>query len=600
MDGPVRRARARRIAVFAGATATLVTATALPAFAHASFPSSSAFGFAPNTQGGTGAVGAAPPYPAGTTQTVYLRAPFEQTEPHNGADDTTVDVRAIVPAGWTNPMCGPAKKQINNASTNNTNQPADNVAGWSCELTEQGGRQVVHWSGPQVTPPATAADSAQFFVFSVTTPSPAAQTTYNGTLGTEGFIVDQRYASGETMHWIPNAEFPGTPPEGSTISVAGGLARTVAAADLLGYTGVQPSRILDTREDLGLAGTFGNGQTRNLTVTGVGGVPVGAKAVVLNVTVTGGDHTSDLRLWPAGQPQPTVSNLNWTAGQTIPNLVMVKVGDAGQVSIRNNEGNVQVIADVVGYYTGGGDVFTGVQPDRILDTREDLGLADAFGEAQTRNLTVTGVGGVPDTATSVVLNVTATGGDHASDLRLWPAGQTQPEVSNLNWVAGETFPNLVVVKVGDLDQVSIRNNEGNVDVIADVVGYFQPTTGDKYAALQPSRILDTRDDLGLAGPFGDAQTRNLTVTGVGGVPDTATAVVLNVTVTGGDHASDLRLWPAGQTQPEVSNLNWVAGETFPNLVVVKVGDLDQVSIRNNEGNVEVIADVVGYFVPPPA
>ncbi len=597
------RRRAIRLLAGAGAVAVGIGATALPALAHASFSSSATFGFAPNVLGGTGLAGAAPPYAAGTTNTVYLRVPFEQTEQFNGSDDTNVSVEAIVPEGFTNAQCGPTRKSVKNETTSNTNQPGDLVSGWDCHVHEEDGNTVIHWTGPQVVAPVTAADSAQFFVFTITTPSPDAQTTYNGTLGTEGFIVDQEYASGEKMHWIPNAEFPGTAPVGSTTVVAGGLARTVSGAVFGSYTGLQPSRILDTRDSVGLAGPFGADQTRDLTVTNFGGVPANATSVVLNVTATSGTETSNLRVWPAGQPQPEVSNLNVGAGETIANLVKVRLGTDGKVSIRNQSGNVAVIADVVGYYGPTGSMYNGVQPARVLDTRDDVGLADPFAPAQTRDLSVIGVGGVPVGATAVAMNVTVTGGTDASNLRVWPAGQSQPNVSNLNWVAGQTIPNMVIAKVGTDGKVSIRNQSGNVQVIADVVGYYG-SSGDLFAGLQPQRILDTRDDVGLADPFTPAQTRDLIVTDVGGVPADAMVVVLNVTVTGGTDAGNLRLWPAGQTQPEVSNLNWVAGQTIPNLVMVKVGAAGKVSIRNQSGNVQVIADVVGFFsapviVPPP-
>jgi hypothetical protein len=208
-----------------------ILATAVPAFGHASFPGYSAFGFAPNTSGGTGLPGSTPPYAANTEVTIHTRVPFEQTEPHNGSDDTTVDVEVIVPDGWTGAECGAARKQINDDTTNFTNQPGDAVAGWTCAITSEDDHEVLHWSGPQVVSPATAADSAQFFTFSVTTPSPVEQTTYNGAAGsgTEGFIVDQEYASGEIKYWIPHADFPGSPPIGAESVVAGGLARTVAA-----------------------------------------------------------------------------------------------------------------------------------------------------------------------------------------------------------------------------------------------------------------------------------------------------------------------------------------------------------------------------------
>jgi hypothetical protein len=122
---------------------------------------------------------------------------------------------------------------VNNSSTNNTNQPGSEHPDWDCELMQVGGHDVVHFWGPQVQAPETSLDSAQWFSFIVRTPSPAVQTTYNGTNGTEGYIVDQTYASGAIEHWIPDAAYVGDPPPGSNTIVAGGLARTVFAAPTL-------------------------------------------------------------------------------------------------------------------------------------------------------------------------------------------------------------------------------------------------------------------------------------------------------------------------------------------------------------------------------
>lgn len=222
----------RRTAVGGGLALAGLAATIIPAWGHTSFPSSTAFGFAPNTTGGIGG-DAAPPYAANTAVTVFMRAPVEQDQPFNGADDTNVDVKAVVPAGWTSPGCGAVKANTRSVDTNDTNQPGADVAGWACEIITENGHEAIHWFGPQVVPPATKADSAVWFVFTVTTPTPAAQTTYNGAAGsgTEGFIADQRYASGVTEHWIPSADFPGTPPSESETKVSANLARTVAAFD---------------------------------------------------------------------------------------------------------------------------------------------------------------------------------------------------------------------------------------------------------------------------------------------------------------------------------------------------------------------------------
>ena len=89
-----------------------------------------------------------------------------------------------------------------------------------------------------------------------------------------------------------------------------------------------------------------------LQVTGRGGVPAtGVAAVVLNVTVTAPVTNGYLTAYPAGTTAPTASNINFLARQTIPNLVVVKVGTNGQVALKNSSGGtIQVIADVAGYF----------------------------------------------------------------------------------------------------------------------------------------------------------------------------------------------------------------------------------------------------------
>jgi hypothetical protein len=76
-----------------------------------------------------------------------------------------------------------------------------------------------------------------------------------------------------------------------------------------------------------------------------------AKAVVLNVTVTGGTGAGFLTVWPDGTTRPNASNINWVTGQTIPNLVTVPVVN-GKIDFRNaSPGTVQVVADLFGYYS---------------------------------------------------------------------------------------------------------------------------------------------------------------------------------------------------------------------------------------------------------
>ena len=74
-------------------------------------------------------------------------------------------------------------------------------------------------------------------------------------------------------------------------------------------------------------------------------------AVVVNVTVTQPTSPGYLTVYPNGAARPLASNLNFSAGQTVPNLVVAKVGADGKVAVYNNAGSTHVILDVVGWYS---------------------------------------------------------------------------------------------------------------------------------------------------------------------------------------------------------------------------------------------------------
>ena len=89
-------------------------------------------------------------------------------------------------------------------------------------------------------------------------------------------------------------------------------------------------------------------------MTGAGGVvpPSNVSGVVLNVTVVPA-AAGYLTVYPSDVSPPNASNVNFTAGQVVPNLAAVKTSATGQVSIRNvSTGATNVIADVAGYFLG--------------------------------------------------------------------------------------------------------------------------------------------------------------------------------------------------------------------------------------------------------
>ncbi len=379
------------------------------------------------------------------------------------------------------------------------------------------------------------------------------------------------------------------------------------------YYPLTPFRILDTRIGTGAPkAKLGPGGTLNLQVTGVDGIPAGAQAVVLNVTVTNTTASSYLTVWPEGETRPTASNLNFVAGETVPNLVEVALSPSGQVSIFNDLGSTDVVADVEGYVdsssspTSTAGLFNPLPPARILDTRTTTGgHSSPLGPGQRLDLQVTGNGGVPDEpgVSAVVLNVTVTDTTSLSYLTVWPQGETRPTASNLNFVAGETVPNRVIVPVSSTGKVSIFNDLGSTNVVVDVGGWYTDgsnpsATGDYFTpAATPTRILDTRIGTGHSGKIGANTYIDLQVSGSNGIPVGADAVVANTTVTNTSAASYLTVYPAGPPAPTASDLNWSPGETVPNLVVAKLSPSGQWSIYNNQGTTDAVSDVAGWYLP---
>jgi hypothetical protein len=140
------------------------------------------------------------------------------------------------------------------------------------------------------------------------------------------------------------------------VGVLAGVAPVSASAVVStagGFASLAPSRLLDTRIGVGApTAPVGAGGTVALQVTGRGGVPVsGVSAVVVNVTVTAPTSFGYVTAYGDGTARPTASNLNFVAGQTVPNLVIAPVGTNGKVALYNGSGGTaHLIADVAGWF----------------------------------------------------------------------------------------------------------------------------------------------------------------------------------------------------------------------------------------------------------
>jgi hypothetical protein len=370
------------------------------------------------------------------------------------------------------------------------------------------------------------------------------------------------------------------------------------------YVPLTPARLLDTRTgEGGNIVPLSTGVFTELNVMGVGGVPPsGVTAVVMNVTVTSPTLPGYVTAWPSGEDQPVVSNLNFLPGQTVPNLVTVKVGANGKVNLFNSAGNTDVIADVAGYYTAtppaSGGRFTAVTPDRLLDTRDGTGTNGSIapiGPGGVINVAVTGRGGVPATGVSgVALNVTVDQPNDNGFLTVWPTGEAKPNASTHNFVAGLTVANMVLAKVGAGGQVSIYNSWGSTHVVADVIGYFS-NSGGLFVPVAPQRVIDTRNGIGVAtAPLGAGVSLGLPVGTNNPIPASAKAVIVNVTSVNSSTPSYVTVWPTGANRPLASTMNPRPGVPVPNQAYLLVGTNGSIHAFNFSGSTDLVVDVFGY------
>jgi len=452
------------------------------------------------------------------------------------------------------------------------------------------------------------------------------------------------------------------PPAASAQMSAGAFA---AAPVQLAYTALTPARIADTRCGVTPAPSFcttealpsSNAALATLpaggtvTVAMPSTVPPTAAAVVLNVAAVDQNGSGFLTVWPAGQAMPPTANENFAPSQAafgVSNLVTVDLGSSGStpaVSVYDGPatgGSVDVTVDLQGYYAapvGNAGGFTAESPVRIADSRcsgssapsfcasEALPSANAgvitLGPGATDTLTVAGVGGVPSTgAAAAIMNVAVTDASAPSFLSAYP-GATRPQVANLNWTAGETLSNKVLVDLGPSGQVALYNNSGTVDVVIDVDGWFSgaasTTAASLFTPLSPTRLADTRcgasptpaacaseglvaANAKLSSP-GGGQSVPVTIAGQDGVPASATAAVLNVTDVDPQSGNYLTVYPAGSPTPLASDVNFVPADPYdvvPNASYADLGSGGAGAVANgpvSAGATDVVVDLFGYFSP---
>jgi len=195
---------------------------------------------------------------------------------------------------------------------------------------------------------------------------------------------------------------------------------------------------------------------------------------VVNITSVGSSTSGYVTAYPNGTSLPNASNLNMAPGDVRANTAVVKIGADGNIRVFVAETETDIVVDILGSFGPYGGTMTAITPERFMDTRDGSGTPRrAFAAYETRSVQIAGRGNVPAGATAVIANLTATNPTSMGYLTAWGSGSAQPVASNLNFRAGQTIPNLVMLKLGANGQLSIFNELGSTDVLVDVMGYVR-------------------------------------------------------------------------------------------------------------------------------
>jgi hypothetical protein len=364
-----------------------------------------------------------------------------------------------------------------------------------------------------------------------------------------------------------------------------------------GLAPLAPARIVDTRISAGAARLTAGAVTR-VQVTGQGGIPADAKAVLANVTVTGPTGSGFLTMWNCSANQPDVSTLNFSANQTVANAATIPLDSSGQLCVFSSV-SADLIVDVGGYYsTSAAGRYMPVSPMRLMDSRNGTGTPARLAAGQVVELPVVGVAGVPTDASVVALNVTGILPTVDAYITAFPCG-SMPPTSSLNPAAGRVTPNLVMAQVSPSGTVCFFVNT-DIDLVVDVVGYVSPSAKNRFTPSTPFRFTDTRDvfrpevNAGQAGNrLAPGQTLVVQIAGVRGVPSAARAISANLTVVDANDRGFVTAFPCGEV-PTASNVNYELATAVANAAELPLSASGAICIYSSN-SAHVIIDVNGWW-----
>ncbi len=409
--------------------------------------------------------------------------------------------------------------------------------------------------------------------------APLSTGTYNVSVNSNGGNA------GWSFNVDPNAVFAPTVAPPAVATVLGTAMR---------YQSVSPFRFADSR----IAQTLWPlpaGQPVRVQIAGRQGLPDDITAVSANFTIAEAQSPGYLTAYDCSSAQPSVSTLNYRAGEAIANQAIIPL-DKGALCLFS-AGSAHVIIDVNGFVApSGASQFVPVDPTRLFDSRR----GSAFQAGSTTRIVVEGgASPAPDSADAVALNVTITDAAGAGFAKVYPCDVNEPNVSNVNVNTGGVRANSVIVPTAADGSICVTTNV-NANVIVDITGWFGHTAGYSFLPLSPIRIADTRSYQPELNPAANGQplapgvVRRVQVAGTRGVPAGARAATVNLVALDALGGGFLQAVPCDASSG-VSNLNYVDWAPVANGAIVKLSSDGAICVTSSQW-AHVIVDLSGVWM----
>ena len=250
-----------------------------------------------------------------------------------------------------------------------------------------------------------------------------------------------------------------------------------------GFTPVTPTRLIDTKAGLGTghATVPANGSVTFKLVGGV--VPSGVEAVYANMEVFDKTSNGSIALAPGdGQVDTSTATMNYSTGSNDQSGMAMALSAQGWVRVHNKgPSDVAVRIDAQGYFQAGqGGGFN------ALSSHEELAV-QRLEAGQSSVIDVAGRAGIPDYgASAAALSVFAEGYSQNGRVRVWPTGNSGPELPALVFNGSNevgSVSNTVISQLGEEGRITITNTSGaSVLVKVHLQGWFTATRAVPAAA----------------------------------------------------------------------------------------------------------------------